>query len=294
MPRRLPQRLDYTLLQACLQRPASKWHEQPTGCHAYNRVMIHGHPQTAIAIPGADAARPFERRTGISEDDLSLIESIDPFRPLSQDLVRTLLQEASVRRYPRHTVLFVQDDKATHFHIVFEGWIKLFRQSNDGHESVIGVAGRGDTFAEMAIVEEEPHTVTAIAIAEARVLAVPAAGFRRQLYARPEICLEMLGGFSRKIRQLVNQVERLMVRSSAERLAFFLIDLCPDGDGPATIQLPLDKAVIAGTLGMQPETLSRSLLALRKLGVETHGRTVVISDVGRLHQFSEGSEARIA
>ena len=40
--------------------------------------------------------------------------------------------------------------------------------------------------------------------------------------------------------------------------------------------------LIAGRLGMKPETLSRSLAKLRAFGVETTGRELMIRDVGAL------------
>ena len=44
----------------------------------------------------------------------------------------------------------------------------------------------------------------------------------------------------------------------------------------------MDKSLIAGRLGMKPETLSRSLAKLRAFGVETTGRELMIRDVGAL------------
>jgi len=57
------------------------------------------------------------------------------------------------------------------------------------------------------------------------------------------------------------------------------------------VRLPLDKALIAGRLGMQPETLSRSLAKLRRLGIESKGAEVSIPDVLALKRLSNGNRA---
>ena len=51
--------------------------------------------------------------------------------------------------------------------------------------------------------------------------------------------------------------------------------------------LPLDKAVIAKHLCMQPETLSRSLARLRTKGIAVDGNVVSITDVAELRRLSK-------
>ena len=102
----------------------------------------------------------------------------------------------------------------------------------------------------------------------------------------PELALNLLGSMSRHLRRLVRQVEQLTNRSSLERLADFLLRLCPPGEPRAEIELPLDKVLVAARLGMQPETLSRSLARLRDAGVETRGSRIVVSDVAQLRRLA--------
>ena len=107
----------------------------------------------------------------------------------------------------------------------------------------------------------------------------------RGLSARGDIALKMMASMSRHLRQLVQQIELLTNKSSTERVAAFLLKLCAQDSGPATILLPLDKALIAGRLGMQPETLSRSFAKLRTLGVITRGGEISIPDVAALRHL---------
>ena len=207
---------------------------------------------------------------------------------LAREAVEALMGHATVRTFPRNAILFCEEEPATHFYVILAGWVKLFRSTEDGDESVIAVFARGESFAEAAIFDRGIYPVTAAVIADSRLLVVPAEPFVRGLSARGDIALKMMASMSRHLRQLVQQIERLTNKSSTERVAAFLLKLCAQDSGPATILLPLDKALIAGRLGMQPETLSRSFAKLRTLGVITRGGEISIPDVAALRHLSRG------
>jgi CRP-like cAMP-binding protein len=45
-------------------------------------------------------------------------------------------------------MLFVEGEPPSQFHVVLDGWIRPFRQTGDGRESVIALFARGESFAE--------------------------------------------------------------------------------------------------------------------------------------------------
>jgi CRP-like cAMP-binding protein len=232
----------------------------------------------------------FQRRTGVGEDDLELLSRVPLFSGLPREATISLLADSSVRRYPRNTMLFLQGDPATRFFAVFDGWVKLFRQTPDGHETVIGVFTRGETFAEAAIFTTGIFPVNATAAEDARLLVIPAPGFLRQLGENSDLSRNMLGAMSRRLHRLVQLVEQLTVQSAAQRLAAFLVQLAPAEEGSTVVHLPLDKSLVAARLGMQPETLSRSFAKLRQHGIVTHEKDVTIPDLAALKEISEGGQ----
>jgi len=229
-------------------------------------------------VTSEDTAR-FQRRTGLKAEDLAILSETPLFHGMPPDKLRLLLGETSVRRFTKGTLLFLQGDAATRFYMVLGGWVKLFRETPDGHEAVISVFTRGESFAEAASFADGVFPVSAEVVDDARLLVVPAARFAARLREDGALALNMLGSMSFHLRGLVQQVEQRTVKSSTERLGAFLLRLCDSDTGRATLNLPTEKALIAARLGMQPETLSRSLAKLRKLGIETHDRQIVIPDV---------------
>lgn len=230
----------------------------------------------------------FERRTGLLEEDYRALAPVVLFRGLEPAALRALLKDAWVQTFPRNNLLFLQDDPATRFYVVLDGWVKLYRETTDGQESVISVFTRGESFGEAAIFDQGDFPVCASTVEQSRLLVIPASSFIRQIESDCAYAKKALAAMSRHMRSLVRQIEQLSVKSSTERVAGFLCKLASADDGPVVVQLPLDKALIAGRLGMQPETFSRSLAKLRRYGVESNGGMVDIPDVAALKGFGDG------
>ncbi len=85
---------------------------------------------------------------------------------------------------------------------------------------------------------------------------------------------------------LVQQIEQLKAHTGSQRVAEFLLSLCEGESGACTISLPYDKALIAGRLGMKPESLSRAFQRLRCMGVDIDHSTATIADVGDLERHA--------
>ncbi|TCS62482.1 Crp/Fnr family transcriptional regulator [Varunaivibrio sulfuroxidans] len=226
----------------------------------------------------------------MSEGDYAMLRRLAVFAGLPDVEVRKLLGHMAITTVPRHTTLFLQGDPATRFYIIFEGWVKLYRQSADGHESVIEVLTGGESFAEAAIFDESVYPVSAEVVCDARLLEVPGEPLLRALRSNADLCLNIMSAMSRRMRQVVHQVEQITVRSSVERLALFLGQLAARREGAVELHLPIDKALIAARLGMQPETLSRSFSKLGSYGVKTQGSTVIIADVDILLTLGKDDE----
>lgn len=233
-------------------------------------------------------AAAFLRRTSLRADDLVQLQRLPFFSGLEDDEIFNLLADATARKHPRGAVLFAQEEPADRFFVVLDGWIKLSRETRDGHESVIGLFSKGESFAEAAIFESEVFPVDGTVIEESRLLVIPAGSFRRRLGERPELMFKLLGSMSKHMRRLVQQIEQLTARTSAERVAAFLAGLAKGMPPPIRLHLPVDKVLIAGRLGMQAETFSRAIARLRKHGVTVTGSEVAIMDLKHLQQLAEG------
>ena len=238
----------------------------------------------------APGVERFARRTGISEADFEVLSRLPLFSGMPCAALKHMLADAWVHNFERGNVLFLQDEPAERFFVIFDGWVKLFRETVAGDESVIAVFTAGESFAEAAIFDKAVYPVSAMTVDDSRLLVVPAGSFVTKLREDSDYALNMMASMSRHLRGLVRQIEQLAAKSSTERLAGFLLRLCPADTESAVVSLPLEKSLIAGRLGMQPETFSRSLKKLRHLGVSNTRNEVSIRDVAALRDFSEGNQ----
>lgn len=222
----------------------------------------------------------------IDPHDEAAVRAAPMFSALPPATLDALLAQAELQTLPRRAVLFEQDERATAFYLVLEGWVKLFRWTVGGDEAVVGVFKRGDCIAEVPCLTNAAYPVSAEAVTDARLLAVPARSIVELTRSSPEICLSMIASISLRLRTLVDQIEELKARTGPQRLANFLVELAPVSQGPCTIALPYEKLIIAGALGMKPESLSRAFQRLQDVGVRTSQGAVAVSDVARLSEFA--------
>lgn len=229
-----------------------------------------------------------KRRTGLGDDDVDIICSCEIFAEICRENLRHILIDSAVQEFPRNCTLFMQGDTAQRFYVVLDGWVKVFRETQDGREIVMHVFGPGESFAEAAIFEAGGYPACASACVDTRALGIPAGTFKTRLLENRSLFEHFIVAMNRKLRILTQQLEQLSARSATERLAGFLCGLSPVDSESSVLRLPLEKAVIAAMLGMQPETFSRSMLKLRAHGVEIDGDTVSIVDIGSLRDLSAG------
>ena len=217
--------------------------------------------------------------------DMEIIHNAPLFAGLPDNMLERLLAMAGVVEHSRGKLLFLRGQPAKRIYLLLGGWVKIFRDTTDGEQTVIAVLKPGETIAEAAIFLGWDYPASAEVVDDARLLDIPAKPFLKLLREDGDFALKLLGDLSIRLRNLVLHIEQLQSRSTPQRLGGFLLGLSEVKEGSALIQLPYDKSLVAARLGMKPESLSRALAKLKKYGVDTKGNEVRISDVVRLRGY---------
>lgn len=204
---------------------------------------------------------------------------------MPEDLRASLLDSARVVQLARGSSLFLQGDISSAIHIVADGWIKLYRIAPNGSEAVVGVMTRGQSFGEPIALRRAAYPVSASAVTDCQLIALPSDAILAHLTERPEAAISILASTFMHLQGLVEQIEQLKARSGSQRVAEFLLELCPDGAETATVTLPYDKILIAGRLGMKPESLSRAFARLREHGVTIRQTSATIASIPALREM---------
>jgi CRP-like cAMP-binding protein len=230
--------------------------------------------------------------TAPSPADLVIASQIPVFSGLKSEVLEVLMAQARVVNLRPGSMLFRQGEPATSFFIIVEGWIKLYRVTPAGDEAVLNVFAKGQSFAEAVTLTSGRYPATASAVASTRVIMIPADHVIDCIRKMPEVAIAMIASTSQHLHLMVSRIEQLTAQSGMQRVADFLISLTPCVKGPCTIELPYDKSLIAGRLGLKPESLSRVFAKLRTVGVDVRASEVVVDDVATLQNLVASERIR--
>jgi CRP-like cAMP-binding protein len=225
--------------------------------------------------------------------DLQIITRIAVFRGLKTETVAHMIAPATAISVRAREPIVRQDDPATAFFIVIDGWVKLFRSNLAGDEAVIEIMTKGGSFAEAAALTGNRYLATAEAVTEARVARIPADHLVRCIRHNPDISIPMIASICQHMHYLVQRVEQLKAQSGVQRLAEFLASLASNDQGACALMLPYDKTLIAGELGLTPESLSRAFAKLRSIGVTVDASQVAVRDVARLRKLAADGRSAV-
>ena len=208
------------------------------------------------------------------------------FSVLDEQQLATVLSSTHVVRLAEGERLFDHGQPSRHYFFLRSGEIKLFRSARDGGEKVIEIVRCGETFAEAVMFMEEarPYPVSAQAIVASELLAFEQTALLGILEQSTMTCMRLMAGMSRRLRQQVDEIDRLTLHNATYRLATYLLQQIPRGvlEYPE-LHLTTPKHVVASRLAIQPETFSRILARLAENGcVEVHGQNIVLTDIEAL------------
>jgi CRP-like cAMP-binding protein len=228
---------------------------------------------------------------GLSANDLALCAQAPLFMALEPADLALLLDQASAVSYGETGLLFSQGDAADRFFVVLEGRANLFALTETGDQSIIEVFDPIATFAEAAMFSSGKFPLNCEVVAGSRLVHVPSGPFTKRLSENRQLAFHLLSGLSRWQLRMIHEITELKSKSPGQRLASFLLALAKGTEGTAQVRLPITKAVLASRIGIAPESLSRALARLKAVGVESHGREVVLTDLDALRRLvREGGE----
>jgi len=199
-----------------------------------------------------------------------------------------IVKTCKVVELPAHSVLFEQDSKLTHIYLVIKGDMKLLRLVPSGDEKVMDIVRPGKTFAEGALFSgNSSYPVTSTSIAPTVVVGILGKTYLSILEGSNDLCFNMLGYLSMRLKWMVTEVERLTLHNARFRLIEYMLNEVNEEKGLRTcITLGVPKHVLASRLSIKPETLSRTFKELADHNLIKHdGSQIELLDVGKLRNY---------
>ena len=206
---------------------------------------------------------------------------------LSERVVRRIVAAATIKRYPRHGVLFRAGDRPAALHFVFSGRVRVARRVADG-SSVLHFEDAGGVLGEIPVFGGGPYPATATAAEPVRCAVLPVSVVERLLHEEPEFARFALRRLARRARVVLDRLDELSSYTVTARLARHVIAMA-EGAPSREIALGMSQASLADRLGTAREVLVRSLRTLCDVGaIRRVGRSrFLVADAARLRAMAQ-------
>jgi len=224
---------------------------------------------------------------GSDQPDPALLRVTPLFRDLDDDLLWRIARISTIITAPENTVLGRQGERVDCVYVVLSGQVAISNAAPNGDQAVVEIVRAGGQMFLSSTLAGLPLLLTGHAIDTTRLICVDAGGLLDLIRSEPTLATAILRAEALDFRQLVRQVCDLKLRTTAQRLGCYLLELTTDQKAlTASMRLPFDKRLLAARLGCRQENLSRAFAALRDYGVETHGARVILHDIAKLREYS--------
>jgi CRP/FNR family transcriptional activator FtrB len=188
-----------------------------------------------------------------------------------------LLENARIERFAAREMLLQEGEVPKDLHVVLSGIVDL-SCTYKSHECTALIMSAGDISMPAAALFQEHYLISARALTAARILMIDGKAFRDEARRSPELALGIARIIAGQWRLALKIILDLKCRTPSQRLASFLLRLY-DAQTPGTVpEVPFSKRQLASRVGMQPETLSRTLQTLSANGLYLRGREIVLKD----------------
>jgi len=214
-------------------------------------------------------------------DDQELLRTVPIFSELSEPDIAALARLTSRRTCPKDTVVFFENEEGDSFFCIVAGRIKVTILGDDGREVILSVLGRGDFFGEMALLDNEPRSATAIAVEDTELLSLHRNDFQSVLSDNRSIMSALIKILTARLRRANHQISTLALLDVYGRVARVIVDMAREEgrrlkDGRIAFRRATHQE-IANRIGTTRETVTRMLKDLERQGlIQVEGKELVV------------------
>jgi CRP/FNR family cyclic AMP-dependent transcriptional regulator len=201
-----------------------------------------------------------------------LLGRIPLFSSLLPDALHTLAGRMRRRRLPAGAVVVYRGDPAGALYVILSGQVKVHTATAGGDEVILDVQGPGAFFGEMSLLDGRPRSADVTTLEATELALLDGDALRETVEQQPSVAWALLRFLSVRLREQNDQMEMLMTRDVAGRVAGLLLNLADSqgrllADGrQVRIEVTLTQSDIAAFVGATRERVSRALGAFRTQG----------------------------
>jgi uncharacterized membrane protein len=139
--------------------------------------------------------------------DPALLSHIPLFALLDAQGLQVLAENLDYKRYLAGQTIFSAGDTGSTMYIVSTGEVELWLRDEDGERVTLQRVQPGQMFGELALLDDEPRSASAIATQNAGLYIVDRQDLQMLVRTQPDAALDMLAMLGRRVRE-ANQLVR--------------------------------------------------------------------------------------
>ena len=192
---------------------------------------------------------------------LSTLRAVPLFSQLRESDLEQLARLLKPREYTKNRVILFAHDPCDAFYVLLSGQVKVMLISEDGREVILSLMRTGDFFGEMALMDDEPHSASVIAMEDSSLLVLHRDDFRRCIPEMPGVAFGLLRALCSRLREADHKIGGLILLDVTGRVSHLFLQMADQHDGEH-IPAPPTHQVMAQMVGSSRETVSRTISAL--------------------------------
>lgn len=191
-----------------------------------------------------------------------------------------LVQSVSCIRYDLGEVIYHEGAECQGVYFVIKGLIGVRKADPGGDDTLLWLAGSGDTLAYRALLAGERHRDSAEVLKPVTVCHIPSPVMMRMIRSNARLGVGFLQRAARELGRTEERLHETITLTARCRLAHLLLLFSGDldleeGDPSPVIELPISRSHLASLLGVRRESLSRLIRGLEEDGIaQFNGRHV--------------------
>lgn len=186
--------------------------------------------------------------TAQSDSVASLLARTELFGRLAPDVLAQIASRFHTTQFQRGQTIYERGDAGNAIHLIRSGQIRFSVMSGEGRELSVRVAKTGEIIGEIAVLDGQPRTATAVALSAVAAHTLPRAEIDRLVLHDPQFVRNVIDFLCRRVRDTTDQLEMIALYSVEVRLARFLLLALKGQTAQAGRRIPLELGFSQGEL----------------------------------------------
>jgi len=219
-----------------------------------------------------------------------LVRQLNALKSLNKDQLKRISDSKVSKSIKKGEAIFEEGEKLNGVFCVRNGVSKLSKMSDNGKDTIIKIATRGEVLGQRSVITEEKTNLSAVAVNDMDVCFIPKTYLLESINDNPGFAKAILLQMAKDLKFADNVIVNIAQKTVKQRLAEAILYLDENFgvDAEGFIAMTLTREDIANIVGTAKETCIRALTSLKKQNwIVTEGKRIKIEDHNALLKLAE-------